>query len=99
MLALACYVALDLSLAAMPGAFVFEPDETVESTLGARGRLKAEAASVPARPGSSLARWQPRLDVGPRWPEPGGIARPGNPAVTCLPRSSCAPPPASEDPH
>jgi hypothetical protein len=94
-----CYVTLDLSLAAMPGAFVFESEETVESTLGARGRLKAEVASVPARTRSSIPRWQPRLDPGPRRPMPHGIARLENPGVTYLPRASCAPPPPSEDPH
>jgi hypothetical protein len=33
------YVTLDLSLPAMPGAFVFEADNSVESVHSARGRL------------------------------------------------------------
>jgi hypothetical protein len=47
-LALSFYVTLDLSLAAMPGAFVFEPDETVESTLSLGPRRPAPGGS--ARP-------------------------------------------------
>lgn len=97
--ALLCYLTLDLSLAAMPGAFVFESDESVEGTLGASSRLKSVVTSVLVRTGGSFPLWQPRFDVGPRRPAPEGNARLGSPVVTCLPRASCVQPQPSEDPH
>ena len=41
LLAILVYVSLDLSLPGMPGAFVFEPSETVDSAQGHRGRATA----------------------------------------------------------
>jgi hypothetical protein len=60
------YVTLDLSLPAMPGAFVFEADDSVESVHSARGRvvrgLDAVASEdVGCRSASSLLR----IDVAP----------------------------------
>jgi hypothetical protein len=59
------YVTLDLSLPAMPGAFVFEADDSVESTHSARGRvvigLDPVAEDVGGRGASSLLR----IDVAP----------------------------------
>ena len=46
--ALLIYVTLDLSLASMPGAFVFEPADSFEGTRAGRGRLAADAV-VPLR--------------------------------------------------
>ena len=45
-MAILVYVTLDLSLPTMPGAFVFEPDDSVESIGG--GRLVAKIVVVPA---------------------------------------------------
>lgn len=49
LLAILIYVSLDLSLASMPGAFVFEPAESVESTQIGRGRVAADATLPPVR--------------------------------------------------
>jgi len=46
LVAILVYVTLDLSLPTMPGAFVFEPDDSVESIGG--GRLVAKIVVVPA---------------------------------------------------
>jgi hypothetical protein len=46
-LAVLVYVALDLSLPAMPGAFVFEIDHTVESTQDSRARVTAQPDAAP----------------------------------------------------
>ena len=50
------YIALDLSLPAMPGAFVFDADESVESVQ--RNRLQDASAAV-----SELAIAQNRRDA------------------------------------
>ena len=42
------YVALDLSLPAMPGAFVFDVGDSVEGTHGGRNRLVSSHAIAPA---------------------------------------------------
>lgn len=47
LLALLIYVTLDLSLAEMPGAFVFEPGDSVETVQGARARGAASLVTVP----------------------------------------------------
>src|SRR5260370_8252541 len=46
--ALLVYVTLDLSIPAMPGAFGFDPDDSVESVYQTRARAAAEAAIPPA---------------------------------------------------
>jgi hypothetical protein len=50
-LVLLLYITLDLSMASMPGAFVFEADASIESVQMNRVRPLAEVttASVPAR--------------------------------------------------
>jgi hypothetical protein len=55
-LAILLYVTLDLSLAGMPGAFVFESGDSVESVhgSGARARAAADVAVLPAEAGSRL---------------------------------------------
>ena len=57
------YVALDLSLAEMPGAFVFDPAQSVESIDAARGRLTERRlleriAHVPPNPQEPVGHWK-----------------------------------------
>ena len=54
LVALLLYVTLDLSLPAMPGAFVFEVEDSVESVHGGRGRSLVEVEPL-ARPRERLA--------------------------------------------
>jgi hypothetical protein len=49
-LAVVVYVALDLSLPAMPGAFVFDADNSVESVHSGQGRLTAAVVFAPVDP-------------------------------------------------
>ena len=53
LVAVLIYVALDLSLAGMPGAFVFDPAESVESAHGARPRVPGPFVAVAATPRQS----------------------------------------------
>jgi len=93
------YIALDLSLASMPGAFVFDPDDSIESVQMSRSRDVAGVvtALVPARdPGAVVAR---QVAVRPRFVPmpsiPGMPLRTGDGPRTATPE----PAPPSEDPH
>jgi hypothetical protein len=94
------YVGLDLCLPDMPGAFVFDPDGSVESVDIARARLSSRIAVLPSPPIDS-----PRLSQGQRGaPErrlpPRGEIPSLQPVMTSyLPRATCAPSPSSEDSH
>jgi hypothetical protein len=103
LLALLIYVTLDLSLPAMPGAFVFEPEDSVESLHLGRGRA-ADVGAVPVQG----HEWLPAsgLDVasadGARAIE--AVASPPRPPVHRFPRAARAPsaPAAAsplDDPH
>jgi len=93
------YVALDLSLPSMPGAFVFDPDNSAEGTHVARGRLAAEVAVLPTLPGSLGVLPSPRIDLRHRLPPISDVVRLARSASRCLPRAVCAPSSLSEDPH
>lgn len=99
LLATLVYIALDLSLPAMPGAFVFETADSVESVRSHRGRTDAEPAALPdvAREAHALSR--PRVDVV-------DVVRPSrpvehlrHPVVGWRRRLPGGPPPRSDDPH
>ena len=97
-MAILVYVTLDLSLPAMPGAFVFEPDDSVESIGG--GRLVAKIVVVPAPGGSSFLPWsQPPGDLRQRLRASRAVCPLGCRPVSWLPRATRAPSPPAEDPH
>jgi hypothetical protein len=81
------YVALDLSLPTMPGAFVFEPADSVESIGG--GRPTARVVVLPRLRSDLRHRLPPRSEVAPLGRPPGH--RP--------PRVIGDPSQSSEDPH
>ena len=96
------YVALDLSLAEMPGAFVFDPAKSVESIDAARGRLTAKLVLLPTPARETFNSPQPpmRSDFEHRLPHGSEVAPPGRCVVNCLPRATTgASPRPSEDPH
>lgn len=92
------YVSLDLSLPMMPGAFVFDAGDTIESVQISRGRLAAEVQPALAN-GLSLAS-PPRVGVDDRRLVPHREVAPrGRPVVNVLPRAALSPAPPSEDPQ
>jgi hypothetical protein len=92
------YVGLDLCLPDMPGAFVFDPDGSVESVAVARARLSGRIAVLPSPPADFLRLSEPD-DPELRLPSRTEI-RPPQPVMTSyLPRATSAPPPSSEDSH
>ena len=97
LVALLLYVALDLALPMMPGAFVFDPDETIESARTGRTSLDAVAPHAAARH-LGVVRTNPRpMDLARRPAPVREILMPGRSVVASTPtRSSSAP--SLEDP-
>jgi hypothetical protein len=63
LLAIAVYVSLDLCVAAMPGAFVFEPADSVESAQTGRARAPAELAALPPESEGAFTGVRPAVDL------------------------------------
>jgi hypothetical protein len=63
-LAILIYVTLDLSLAEMPGAFVFESGDSVESVQGSGSRARAavDVAVLPAEHDGRLVSSRPPVE-------------------------------------
>jgi hypothetical protein len=92
-LAVLLYISVDLSLASMPGAFVFEAGDSVESIQLSRARPLNETATV------LISAPTPKLVVDIR---PLPMRRPVPPPARRDERSPSAgskSPPPSEDPH
>jgi hypothetical protein len=92
------YVTLDLSLPAMPGAFVFEPADSVESIQSHGARAALELGMSPALTTESLVLRVPD-DVSERWVRRGEVARLMYVVLSCQPRAALDPDARSEDPH
>jgi hypothetical protein len=99
LLAILVYVGLDLCLPDMPGAFVFEPSQSVETIDRARGRLTTEIVVLRAPVPASMPLMPPHPDLRHRLPPLSKVAFLGHPVVSCLPRAHCGPARSSEDPH
>jgi hypothetical protein len=99
LLAVLVYVAFDLSLPAMPGAFVFEAGDSVEGAQGGRPRLVTGHAILPATSGHAPTLTEPRVDLSHRFPPPSRVAWQARAGRPTLPRAECALSPVSEDPH
>jgi hypothetical protein len=95
-LAVLVYSGLDLSLAGMPGAFVFDPADSVESAHGTRADSARPLVAVQVPEGERPSTLSPPGSV------PTGAAaarvRPQLRVVYRLPRAILGPP-SSEDPH
>lgn len=98
LVALIIYVTLDLSLPAMPGAFVFEPDQSVESARMNRERAAGDVGSL-AVPLPSAFAAVPRISDQ-------ALSRPVSRSIPIvhgvisrLPRAALTSAPTSEDPQ
>lgn len=96
-MAVVVYVALDLSMPMMPGAFVFEPTDSVESAQSKRPRPTADidVASPLVTPATTATR---PADVRDRVATR-EVARAVTPWLNALPRATLEPAPPAEDPH
>ena len=97
-MAILVYVALDLSLPTMPGAFVFDAADSVESVGG--GRVAVRVVVLPAPAGNAvLPSSEPPSDSPLRLRAcREGLPR-RCPVARRLPRAACDPSHPSEDPH
>lgn len=94
-LAILVYVTLDLSLPSMPGAFVFDPTDSVESTHTGRGRV-ADVAAAPTPTVDAAAIALPRTESRLRVVLPAPVVRERD---RVRPRGAIEPTRSSEDPH
>jgi len=97
LVAVLVYVTFDLSLPAMPGAFVFEAAESVESTQG-RARAAAEAVVLSAAARDAFVPSRP-LEVKDRLISTESVERRGDAVMGWRVRARHDPAPPSEDPH
>jgi hypothetical protein len=98
LLALLVYVTLDLSLPAMPGAFVFEPADSVESAGGGRQAVRGVALPTPVTGSLAIAPLTGH-DVRHRWLGRSAPARLAAPSRQHRPRARGEPAPSAEDAH
>jgi hypothetical protein len=98
LLAVLVYVSLDLSMAEMPGAFVFEPASSVESAHGARTRGAEPPVAIPASPNPSTVSAATPHPLPPMSTAFAHVARACR-VVSRLPRAAVVAPAAPEDAH
>lgn len=93
------YFSLDIALPMLPGAFEFDPADSVETVQVARSRVVAEIVILPAPVGDSSKLSPPRPGPKPRRAPIVAAARPGQPASSHLARATVDTAPRSGDPH
>ncbi len=98
LLAVLLYVTLDLSLPAMPGAFVFDSSCSVESAR-IRARAAVEVVVLPAPPRDAFVLLRPPLDVGDCLAPAESVLRGRRPVPSWRSRLLHDPAPPSEEPH
>jgi hypothetical protein len=99
LLAVLIYVTLDLSLPSMPGAFVFDPGDSVESIQMSRGRTAVEAACPLAPARHLVAPIEPKYSVGRRSVPMRADARVPLRSTDGLHRATTDPDRPADDPH
>ena len=98
-LAILIYVTLDLSLPGMPGAFVFDPADTVESARSGRARAAADVVAAPAEAGGVAGLSHPPADQVRRLVQATRVEPRGRPVRARSFPAHVDPAPPSEDPH
>lgn len=98
LLAILLYVTLDLSLPGMPGAFVFDSSDSVESTR-IRARAAVEIIVLPAPLPDAFFPLRPALEAEDRLAPAKSVERGRRPVPIWRARAPLDPAPPSEDPH
>jgi hypothetical protein len=91
------YLTLDLSLPMMPGAFVFEAAQSVESVQRARGRAASEIVTAP--PATAVPVRAPALEPADCRTPTSVVVPDVRPRVAFLPRATLDRTPATDDPY
>lgn len=99
LLAILFYVTLDLSLATMPGAFVFDAVDSIESVQRIRGSGVADVGAAPAGAPDAVVGTPAPLELHPRTVAAPAPPPPRPPVVVWRPRLLADAPAPSEDPH
>lgn len=99
LLAILVYISLDFSLPTMPGAFVFEPTESVETIQVNRGRADIEVVVALPLPKSPFGPPLLQLELADTFVVSRDVTRVVRPVVGHLPRAALHPAPPTEDPH
>jgi hypothetical protein len=92
------YVALDLSLPTMPGAFVFDPADSVDSIQTPRGRTTARIVVLPSPVRHEVLTFESQIDLRQRQ-LPSEVTAFSPRVVSRLRRARCELARPSEDPH
>ena len=99
LLVMLLYVTLDLSVPAIPGAFVFESADSLEISGSRMGQGEAEISVLSAPAGDSFGVSQPPIDLRDRMATTGNAVPPVHHVLKRPPRATLDPAPPSEDPH
>jgi hypothetical protein len=99
LLAILVYIALDFSLPTMPGAFVFEPADSVETVQTNRGRAGIEVVVAPPMATTPFALPLLMMELTDRLALTREVTPVARPAVDHLPRAMLDPISPTEDPH
>lgn len=97
--AILLYVTLDLSVPTIPGAFVFDASDSVESTQSKRARGAGEVVVGPPWAREALVVRPPRVAVSHRLTATVEAVAIRPSLVTWRPRTALDLPPLCEDPH
>ena len=99
LLAILLYFSIDLSAPEMPGAFMFEADDSVEISMTNASETKLETSVMPVLVRDSFIVSQPPVNRHDHLGMPLEGAHRGRPARLQLPRATLDPAPLSDDPH
>ena len=99
LLAVLVYITLDFSLPTMPGAFVFEPADSVETVQGNGGRAGSEVVAALRLAIAPFVLRLLRIDLTDGLVLSRDVTSVTRPAVDHLPRGTIEPTPPTEDPH
>lgn len=98
-LAILVYISLDFALPAMPGAFVFEPTESVETIQVNRSRADLDVVVALPLPKCPIVPPVPRVELTGTFVSSRAVTPVIRPAVDHLPRATLHSAPPTEDPH
>jgi hypothetical protein len=98
LLVVLAYVSLDLSTPMVPGAFVFEVEDSVESVQGHGGRRTTQVVMAPLPPRCPIPAFRPAVDFTRRPVRALEVESPDDARVASyLPRAALAPTSVPED--
>lgn len=99
LLAILVYITLDFALPTMPGAFVFEPSDSVETVQTKIGRASIEVMAWRPLSLTPFVFPRPQMEVGRALVSSRRVTSVSRPPVDHLARGTLEPTASTEDPH